>query len=214
MLTATRERLDELKSQQQLIAGHWEQSRDKDLLEFYTTLLCRAFDVERCSVFINDPANEKVWLKSGTGLDERQIEVPTDGSMVGSVIAGGKSQIDNEMHSSDGTHRDTDKETDFATRNALCVPIMNLKGDKVTGAIQLLNKAGEEGFVAADQELLERAAHFLELSIENIFVSQEAMTVSEKLLTTVSRVLFVGLATGVAALVSLFLYMIGFALSG
>ena len=53
-------------------------------------MIPRMLNAERCSVFIHDPVNRKIWLKAGTALQERGIEVSVKDSIVGEVISSGK----------------------------------------------------------------------------------------------------------------------------
>jgi len=66
-----------------------------------------------------------------------------------------------------------DEKTRFVTRDILCIPIKSLDGTEVTGAVEVLNKKGGGAFNDDDRILLEEMAHFLELTIENIFFYQE-----------------------------------------
>lgn len=98
----------------------WQQ-----IFDSYQTLITKALDAEAFSVFVYDPVTEDVWLKSGTGIAERQIMVMKDNSVVGKVIADGRPVIDNHMADHEGVHKQADMETGFTTRNILCVPIKN-----------------------------------------------------------------------------------------
>lgn len=175
------EQLQRLRDKKQTINQSWDKTRNKELLAFFVGIIPRLFDAERCSIFILDPASDRVWLEAGTGVSEKQIEVPKSGSLVGEVIATGKSRTLSDMDESAGAHRETDAKTGFATRNALCVPVRDLAGQQVTGAIQVLNTSAEGGFTEEDGQVLESLGHYLQMSIENVFLNQELLAISEKL---------------------------------
>ena len=136
---------------------------------------------ERCSIFINDPATGKVWLQTGTGVDEKQIELDAQGSLVEQVIATGKYIVEEDMAKLDGPHKQVDAQTGFMTRNELCVPIKSLSGQKTAGAILVLNKKGGKRFHKQDRQFLEKVASHLQSAIESIFLRQELMDFSELL---------------------------------
>ncbi|MCG6871630.1 MAG: GAF domain-containing protein [Gammaproteobacteria bacterium] len=175
------EQLNRLRDKKDSISKSWDQTRNKELLAFFIGIIPRLFDAERCSIFILDPASDRVWLEAGTGVSEKQIEVPKTGSLVGEVISTGQSRRLSDMDGSTGTHRDTDAKTGFVTRTALCVPVRNLAGQQVTGAIQVLNTNAKGGFSEDDSQVLENLGHYLQMSIENVFLNQELLDISEKL---------------------------------
>jgi adenylate cyclase len=134
-------------------------------------------DAERCSIFILDPVDEKAWLQCGTGLTEKQLQVPTKNSIVGRVISSGKLVMEDDLEDQVGAHDIVAVKTGFVTRNALCVPVNGVTTKKVVGAIQMLNKR-HGMFTDDDRETLERLAFHLEMNIENIFLRQELAKIS------------------------------------
>ena len=179
-------RLEELSSRQRALTDELDPKRESKFLEFYVRLIPRVLNAERCSVFILDPASNKVWLKAGTALRERGIEVPLDNSIVGEVIASGKPVITSDLQSRDDAHRTVDTTTGFVTREIICVPIRSADGTKVTGAIQVLNRKGGGGFTEDDQSFLREGAHFQGI-VESIFVSQEAVGMARDAVGIASR---------------------------
>jgi GAF domain-containing protein len=175
------EQLQRLRDKKQTISQSWDRTRNKELLAFFVGIIPRLFNAERCSIFILDPASDRVWLEAGTGVSEKQIEVPKTGSLVGEVIATGQSRMLSDMDASSGAHRESDAKTGFVTRNALCVPVRDLAEQQVTGAIQVLNTSAQGGFSEDDAQVLESLGHYLQMSIENVFLNQELLAISEKL---------------------------------
>lgn len=54
----------------------------------------KVLNAERCSIFIYDPESMTIWLKGGTEVKERDIEVTSEfDSVVGNVITTGKYRI-------------------------------------------------------------------------------------------------------------------------
>ncbi|MBF0108141.1 MAG: GAF domain-containing protein [Magnetococcales bacterium] len=178
------QRLKQLVAWQECINKNWHPTQNRELLEFFMEILASALDAERCSIFIHDPVSDGVWLKCGTGLEERAIVIPKTGSNVGKVIATGQSISITTEEEKSSFARKVEIVTGFTTRNMLCVPIKSPNRDEIPGAIQLLNKRGttaNEGFTEADRIVLEKAARHLGMVIENIYLGQEFVEITGKL---------------------------------
>ena len=84
------DKLRALEHKQKLINDAWAKTGNKELLSFFVELMPKALQCERCSIFILDPKEDNVWVQVGTGLLEKQINVPQAGSLVGEVISSGQ----------------------------------------------------------------------------------------------------------------------------
>lgn len=171
------QKLNQLRKKQQTMEKAWREAGNRQLLQFFVDIMPKALDTERCSIFILDPVDEKAWLQSGTGMGEKQLQVPTKNSIVGRVMDSGEYVIEEDLEDQVGAHDIVAVKTGFVTRNALCVPVHGVTTKKVVGAIQVLNKRHGE-FDDADREILERLAFHLEMNIENIFLRQELAKIS------------------------------------
>ena len=120
-------------------------------------------------------------MKAGTGVQEQEIEVPKQGSVVGEVIGTGKPVIVSDLDAKSGAHKTTDEKTGFVTRNILCVPIKSPVRDEITGAFQLLNKTNDQDFTDEDISLAEEIAEHLQGEVDAIFLDQEVFGLSEQL---------------------------------
>jgi signal transduction protein with GAF and PtsI domain len=175
--TILEQKLAQLRTKQQLMEKAWREAGNRELLQFFVDIMPKAMDAERCSIFILDPVDEKAWLQCGTGLTEKQLQVPTKNSIVGRVISSGKLVMEDDLEDQVGAHDIVAVKTGFVTRNALCVPVNGVTTKKVVGAIQMLNKR-HGMFTDDDRETLERLAFHLEMNIENIFLRQELAKIS------------------------------------
>ncbi len=172
------EEFDHLKLRQQLITRTWRHQFNKELMEFFTDILPKIMEAERCSIFIHDPQHKKIWLKCGTNVGEKEIEVSREGAIVGEVIKTGKAVIKNKLEEVTGIHKEVDQKTGFVTRNLICVPILSLTSSETAGAIEVLNKQANREFDDEDKQMLERAAYHLEMAAENAFLSQDMLDFS------------------------------------
>ena len=123
MLADVKLQLDDLSSRQKALFEEFDPKRGSKLLDFYVCIAPRVLNAERCSVFVHDPHNRKVWLKTATDVAERGIEVSVNDSIVGNVIASGKPVIAGDLQSRSGAHKTIDAKTGFVTREIVCVPV-------------------------------------------------------------------------------------------
>lgn len=176
--------LQNLKVKHEVLTRRWRSGGDKDLLHLFMEILPKVLGADRCSFFIHDPVTDEVWLQCGTGLKERSIVVPKTGSNVGKVVSTGRHVIIVQREQQSEFAKQVEDKVGYVTHNMLCVPIQSMTANQVIGAIQIINKKGENGhvgFTNADRELLERVAEHVGMITENIYLSQEMVTVSDKL---------------------------------
>ncbi len=204
MLSDVKLQLKELSTKQQALSEELEPQSESKLLDFYVRLIPRVLDAQRCSVFIHDPVNGKVWLKAGTGVAERGIEVSVKGSIVGDVIASGKPVIAIDLVSRDGVHKAVDTTTGFRTQDVICVPIRSQDRTKIAGAIEVLNKKSGGKFKEEDQAFLEEVAEHFQSVVESIFLTQEAVGMSNELVKTASNAIIAAVVVAGGAVVFMF----------
>ncbi len=181
-------KLKELKEKQQLVEQAWEKIGNKGLIDFFIEIIPTMLNAQRASIFVLDPEKEKVWLHSGTGISEQEIEVPAKVSLVGKAIDTGNTQIASHLEEKAGSHEVVDMQTGFQTYNTICVPIQGAKEDIVTGAIQVLNKSGRKDFTDEDAELLYKFALQLRNNVERIFQKQDLRKIAEEIRAKIAKI--------------------------
>ncbi|MBL1259782.1 MAG: GAF domain-containing protein [Thiotrichaceae bacterium] len=183
------QKLHELKEKQQRIEAAWRKTGNREFLEFMVELLPKALDAERCSIFINNPDDNNVWIQCGTGLQEKQISVPKDSSVVGKVIASGKIIMENNLANQIGAHDTIAFKTGFTAKSTICVPVLGAKTRQIAGAIQVLNKLNaESAFTQDDIAIVKKLAHHIQVNIENIYQRQEMANIAEEIGKKVSLI--------------------------
>jgi len=212
MFFGVKTRLNQLKAKRSSADDSDQASEAERLLPFYVGMMTKLANCERCSVFIHDSAQERVWLKVGTGVGEREIEIPKEGSIVGDVISSGKSVIINDVDVRSGAHKLVDDQTGYTTRNILCVPIKSIARDDISGAFQLLNKIGESGFTNEDLVLAEEIADHLKKEVDTVYLDQEMFVFTERLYSSF-LIVVTGLAACFAIVVAACLALLGGLLS-
>ncbi|MEO5366231.1 MAG: sigma-54-dependent Fis family transcriptional regulator [Magnetococcus sp. WYHC-3] len=163
---AVYKRLNELQVRLDEVNRAWTGVDHEALMSFFVDVMPQIMNAERASIFVNLSNEETIWLKFGTGLQERKIEAPRQGSVVGTAITSGRTLIRNNLLDEDGFHRQADRLTNFITRNMICVPIPSLLGGRCLGALQVLNKREGEGFGPDDEMVVQRVVRYLSFAVE------------------------------------------------
>lgn len=145
-------------------------------LDNVVTILPSLLNAERCSLFIRDLNQERIWLQCGTGRIDRELDLPMRGSISGEVILTHRSQIINDLSGHIGTHTDVEALANGQTRNMICVPIRNSTDQKVRGALQILNKLDHTPFNETDCRLLEKVAELIKPMVGSIYKGQSLYT--------------------------------------
>ena len=175
------QQLQKLRAKQEVVDKTWRKAGNRPMLQFLVDIMPKVVEVERCSIFISDPAEDNVWVQCGTGVKERQISVPASNSLVGRAIATGEIQVETDMKDQLGAHDTVAVRTGFVTYDSMVVPVHGVTIDKVTGAIQVLNKRGGRPYTDADREILKRLALLIQLNVEDIYLRQEMGKISAKM---------------------------------
>jgi len=173
--------IENLKSRLEQVNSSWTTKEYESLLKFYVDIIPKIMNADRCSIFISELDEGGIWLKFGTGLKEKELTPPKEGTVVGKVISSGRSIIENEINSESDYHTELRSKTGYVTNNLICAPIKSLTGQGVTGAIEVLNKQGGEHFSRGDGAFLQEIADYLSMAIENILLNQEILQISNKL---------------------------------
>lgn len=203
MLDDVKLELHGLSTKQEALLRDIDPRQESKLLDFHVRLVTRVLDAERCSIFILDPDSRKVWLKTGTGITEGEIVVSMKDSIVGDVIESGKAVIAGDLMTRQGTHRMIDSTTGFVTRDIVCVPIRSVDRRRITGAIEALNKRDGSGFTHEDQAFLEEVAEQFQQTVESVYLSQEAVNMSRKMVAVADRAMLGNFVVSVVCIVLL-----------
>ncbi len=174
-------KLAELKKKHAVIEKTWQKAGNRPLLQFFVEIIPKVLNCERLSIFIHDPVDHNLWVQCGTNVKERQIEVPQKGSVVGRAIETGEPVFEKEMQRQMGPHDTVALKTGYVTYNTLCVPVRGVTTDKITGAIQAVNKKASSEFSQEDLEVLEKLAFNIQMHLENMFLRQEMAKISTQM---------------------------------
>lgn len=209
--------LERLDAKYKVLAGDISPADDRRSFDFFARVAKSQVAAETASIFIYDPATDKVWLKASTGLAERDIEVPKEGSFVGKVIESKRRLIVNNADKMDGAHKKTDAATGFVTRNVACVPVHVVARDEVVGVVQVLNKTDGGGFTDEDALFLEEVAYMVQIQVDRAFLTQKVCEAAERAESRRKRAVNIAIAAGlipIALVIVITLMLFGSTLFG
>ena len=121
---------------------------------------------DRCSVFIYDDKEEKLWTTIADGVEK--IVIPSDHGIIGHTIAKREATIENDPYSNPHFDSSVDETTGYRTQNILTAPIFDSAG-RILGAIQLLNKTDGD-FDSDDFDFMRFFTHFISGFLELVIV--------------------------------------------
>lgn len=145
--------------------------RDPDkLLVILADLARDILKADRCSLFLLDRERNVLWTKVAHGIEK--IEVEANKGVVGWVVKNGKPLIVKDPYKDPRFNPDVDIKTGYRTKNILCVPIFDKKGE-VMGAFEAINKLGRKNFTKTDMKIFELIASYAGSVIETSLLEKQ-----------------------------------------
>jgi GAF domain-containing protein len=173
--------LRRLSSRRIIGLEHIDQARIGKALHFCVRSLPALLDAERCNIFVYDPNAANAWVEIGTGVAEGAFKVPIKSTLIGEVIASGKSLVANDLASPGTVKIGVDRAPTFLSRNAAYAPVRSRYHDEVIGVIEILNKKDGNGFGSADLLVLEEAAENIQDLVDSVFLDQKVYSTTDEL---------------------------------
>ncbi len=123
------------------------------ILEAFTLKIGQLLQADRTTVFLVDETKGELWSKiaQSEGKKSLEIRIPTKSGIAGHVATTGKTLNIPDAYHEPLFHRAIDEQTNYHTRNILCMPILN-RQNRILAVVQLLNKKGEHPFDVKDEE--------------------------------------------------------------
>jgi signal transduction protein with GAF and PtsI domain len=138
------------------------------LLEMIVRVAARVISSRAGSLFLVDPDTEELVFEVAIGPKAHEIKhlrVPLGHGIAGLVAASGQPMAIADASDDPRHAADVARAAGYAPKSILCVPLV--LGDEVIGALELLDKEGDETFTAGDMELL------------GLFAAQAAVTIAQ-----------------------------------
>jgi two-component system, NtrC family, sensor kinase len=156
-------------------------NRTNDINDLLNNILAeseRIFSVEGTSILLEDIESGRLFFYFATGEKEKllsSIQMERGEGVCGYVFQTGNSLIENDPANSKFFSNKVDKESDFETRNLICVPLMI--EDKIIGVFELINKI-EGDFDEEDADLLVLVGSQISLALERARLVEEKLKVN------------------------------------
>jgi adenylate cyclase len=132
-------------------------------------------NAERATLWLVDEEAQELWSMVADGLGEgmKELRIPKSAGIAGLVATSNATLNIPDAYSDSRFSRETDRKTGFRTRNILCTPINNSKGD-ILGVVQMINKSNGV-FLESDENLLSAFTAQAAVSIENAQLFERAV---------------------------------------
>jgi class 3 adenylate cyclase/putative methionine-R-sulfoxide reductase with GAF domain len=143
-------------------------------------------ETQRSTVLLYDEKQTELWSLVATGMKKNEIRIPSNHGVAGWVFQNNMPLIINDAYSDPRFYADVDKKSGFRTKNILCVPLVNRKGECI-GSLQTLNKRSGD-FTDDDKELLISLSHYVAIALENSKLYEDIKNYSEELKSTLIRI--------------------------
>jgi len=141
---------------------------------------------DRCTVWLIDRKEGKIWSKVAHGID--RIEIPLDKGIAGYVAETGEHLVINDAYKDDRFDQQIDITTGYHTRNILALPVQNNQGETI-GVYQAINKmTGNKRFSKKDLEHLLLAASYTGNQLDAIALQEEIESTQREIILTLAEV--------------------------
>lgn len=125
----------------------------------------QVMDTERSTVFLHDEKYDQLWSLVATSMKRNEIRIPSDYGVAGWVFQNRAPVIINDPYNDSRFYPEVDRKSGFRTKNIICIPLINKKGQCI-GSLQALNK-NSGAFTNDDRELLTSVSHYVAIALEN-----------------------------------------------
>jgi sigma-B regulation protein RsbU (phosphoserine phosphatase) len=124
---------------------------------------------DRCSIWLVDTENSRLWTKVAHGVAE--LNIPIGQGLVGACVARNEVMLVNDTSRDERFLRSVDNESGYVTTSVLTLPLHGMDGEPM-GALQVLNKPG--GFSPEDVDLLGLCSAYSASALETQRLRKEA----------------------------------------
>ncbi|MBR2386020.1 GAF domain-containing protein, partial [bacterium] len=151
-----------------------------NLLNIIAEEIKHVLNADRCTVFMLDEEKGELWSKVATGVESKEIRFPSNMGIAGYVATTGETVNIEDAYADDRFNKEIDMQTEYKTRNILCMPIVNIK-HQIVGVFQVLNKF-DGSFTQKDEEALIAIGATAGIAIDNavLFDKQEKLIQEQK----------------------------------
>jgi adenylate cyclase len=147
------------------------------LLERIMRATTELLDAERSTLFIYDRKTKELWSRFAEGLGKKEIRIPRDQGIAGSVFTSGKTENIADPYADSRFNQSVDRATGFRTRCMLAMPVLNKAGQPI-GVVEVLNKRGGQ-FSLQDENRLRAFSAQAAICLENARLFDEVIQIRD-----------------------------------
>lgn len=122
-------------------------------------------DADRTSIFVYDPAKDRLANRVAQGLDGKVIELPMGSGIAGEVAQSRTLANIPDVYADRRFNPSFDQQTGYRTRSMICVPVVGSDGN-LLGVIQSVNKKSGNHFDGRDETLMRAIASHIAVAFE------------------------------------------------
>jgi len=136
-----------------------------DLLSAILSNSIECIGAARGTIYLIDNNKDIFWSKVHTGEKKLTIELPLGIGVAGYVAKTGETVNVKNTSNDNRFYDEIDNSSGFTTKNMLCMPLEDRKGN-ILGVFQLLNKKNAPYFTDSDEEFIEAFSIHASIAIE------------------------------------------------
>jgi HD-GYP domain-containing protein (c-di-GMP phosphodiesterase class II) len=143
-------------------------------------------NADRCTVWLIDKENSKLWTKVAHGLEKTIIELGH--GIAGTVALTGEKVVINDAYNDPRFDKTVDKKTGYTTKSILAIPFEDVDGN-IIGVFQAINKMSEDAvFTEMDLQRLMLAASYTGKELSSMLLQLEIENTQKEIIFTMAEV--------------------------
>jgi len=165
-------------------------SREKSLEKLLNLIIeqtTKLMSAERATLFLYNKDTKELWSYIAQDLEIKEIRLPIGKGIAGYVAKTGKIANVSDAQKDSRFDSTFDRITGFKTKNVLCAPMFDHKGE-ILGVIQVLNKH-DGSFNEYDESLISALAAQAGVAIENTRLYEEHEKLFRSFIKTIASVI-------------------------
>jgi response regulator RpfG family c-di-GMP phosphodiesterase len=140
---------------------------------------------DRCTVWVVDKKNNRLWTKVAHGL--QRISIPQHVGIAGFVAQSCQPVIINDAYHDQRFDKEVDEKSGYITKSILALPIINSQGE-LLGVMQGINKMTPAAvFTLQDQERLLLASCYIGRELEATLLQEEIEATQKEIIFTLAE---------------------------
>lgn len=157
-----------------------------DVMFVLANMGCSLTSADRCSIWLVNDDKKTIWTKVSHGMDTLELDI--NSGIVGSAVTSGEKIIIDDVYKDERFHQEVDMQTGYLTKSMMVIPMFNRSG-KIMGALQVINKKGEDSkFDDRDLERLSLASTYAAETLISAQLSKDITETEKEVILTMGSI--------------------------